>query len=506
VLVGAAVVSLAVFVTVPGAGPARPAPSFASSTTSSSATTPVVRVSGNELVDGAGRPLRLVGVDRSGTEYACVQGWGIFDGPSDASSISAIASWHADAVRLPLNEDCWLGINGVNPAYSGTNYRQAVEAYVQRLHAAGMAVILDLHWNAPGTALATGQQVMADADHAPAFWSSVAGSFRSDAGVVFDLYNEPHDISWSCWLSGCTTSAGWRAAGMQQLLDAVRNTGATQPVMVAGLNWAGDLSGWLSHEPVDPQHQLVASAHIYDYSQCNTSTCWQQTVAPVAGSVPVVTGELGETDCASGFISSYMSWADSAGVSYLGWSWDTANCSSGPALISSYDGTPTNFGAGFKSHITALAASSSTFAPGTSSGTSSSGSGAQLQFENGNTNGWKVEWGSNAAVAPGSQGLALELSGTGYPGFFGTQGLTGLAPGDTVTYKIDDPSGVPLQIVPFAQDGSWAVHFAPATTLAAGWNTVAWTVPPESGVSAIGLQVNDSSNFSGQLILGSAGW
>src|SRR5206468_74068 len=71
----------------------------------------VVRVSGNTLVNGAGAVIRLLGVDRSGSEYACIQGWGFFDGPSDATSIAAIAAWHTNAVRVPLNEDCWLGIN-----------------------------------------------------------------------------------------------------------------------------------------------------------------------------------------------------------------------------------------------------------------------------------------------------------------------------------------------------------------------------------------------------------
>ena len=313
-----------------------------------------VQVEGNQLIDAAGQPFRLIGVDRSGTEYACAEGWGIFDGPSDTTSIAAMKAWGIGAVRVPLNEDCWLGINGVDPEWSGANYQSAIEQYVARLNAAGLVAILDLHWSAPGTRVALGQQVMADADHSPAFWTSVATAFKTDPGVVFDLYNEPHDISWSCWLNGCTTPAGWKTAGMQSLVDAVRSAGATQPLMVAGLNWAGDLSGWLSHEPIDPLHQLIASVHIYSYSQCNTESCWQSTVAPVAQQVPVVTGELGETDCGSGFIDTYMSWADAHDISYLAWSWNTASCSAGPALITSYNGTPTPYGAGFQAHLAAL--------------------------------------------------------------------------------------------------------------------------------------------------------
>ena len=322
-----------------------------------------VSVNGSVLVGASGGPLRLLGVDRSGSEYACVQGWGIFDGPSDAASVAAIGSWHANAVRVPLNEDCWLGINGVNPSYGGSNYRTAIVNFVSELNSAGMVAILDLHWSAPGATLALGQQVMADADHSPTFWASVATAFKNNPGVIFDLYNEPHDISWSCWLNGCVTQAGWQAAGMQSLIDAVRSTGATQPVMVAGLGWAGDLSGWLANEPVDPDHQLIASAHIYNFSACNTPACWDQTIAPVAAAVPVITGEIGENDCASGFIDSYMSWADAHDISYLAWAWNTAGCNTFPALVNTYAGTPTPYGTGYQTHLADLWAASMPPAP-----------------------------------------------------------------------------------------------------------------------------------------------
>jgi hypothetical protein len=107
-----------------------------------------LHVQGNQILNAAGRPFRLLRVNRAGTEYACIQGWGIFDGPADAASVRAIASWHTNAVRVPLNEDCRLAINGALAAYSGATYRQAVAGYVNLLNRYGLVAILDRHWNA----------------------------------------------------------------------------------------------------------------------------------------------------------------------------------------------------------------------------------------------------------------------------------------------------------------------------------------------------------------------
>jgi endoglucanase len=313
-----------------------------------------LHVQGHRLVDAAGRPVRLLGVDRAGAEYACVQGWGLFDGPTDDRSVAAIRAWKANAVRLPLNESCWLGAKGVDPRFGGERYRAAIAGFVARLHRAGIYAILDLHWSSPGARAATTQQAMADAAHAPAFWRSVATRFRSDPAVVFDLYNEPHDVSWDCWRSGCVAPGGLRAAGMQQLVDAVRSARARQPIMLTGLRWGNDLGGWLAHRPSDPRGQLVAGFHVYDFNSCANAACWDATVAPIARSVPVVTGELGQRGCAHGFVDRFMRWADPAGVSYLGWGWNTADCSGFPALIADFSGRPTRYGAGLRAHLAAL--------------------------------------------------------------------------------------------------------------------------------------------------------
>src|SRR6266480_195935 len=206
---------------------------------------PAVHVQGNRLVDSGGRPVRLRGVNRSGAEYACAQGWGIFDGPSDSASVSAIASWRTNVVRLPLNETCWLGINGLTPAYAGANYQQAIADYVTRLNRAGLVVILDLHWTAADTAKALAQAPMPNRDHTPEFWRQVATAYGHNNAVIFDLFNEPFPDSnadtpeaWRCWRDGGTCRGmSFQAAGMQELLG--RPGRAGRPTRPAGAGRAG---------------------------------------------------------------------------------------------------------------------------------------------------------------------------------------------------------------------------------------------------------------------------
>jgi hypothetical protein len=335
------------------------------------ASRPYVAVSANHLVGAHGETIRLLGVDRSGSEYECLGGSQIFDGPVTSTAVKAMAAWHINAVRVPLNEDCWLSINGVNANVSGKVYQRAIKRYVHTLQGQGLIVILDLHWAAPGSYLANSQWPMADADHAPSFWSSVAHAFKSNHGVIFDLFNEPYITSWSCWLEGCSTEyddAGttvtYQTAGVQSLVSAVRATGARQVIMLGGLQYSSDESQWLKYEPTDPDHQLAVSFHTYNFSGCNEESCWSSTIAPLAKQVPVITGELGENGCTDTYIDQYMPWADAHGVSYLGWTWNSTgppsywSCGEGPALITDYEGEPTAFGIGLKEHLAALAAGS----------------------------------------------------------------------------------------------------------------------------------------------------
>jgi hypothetical protein len=128
------------------------APTSAPPTTGPPGAAPALHVSGNRIVTASGATYRLLGVNRSGGEFACIQGNGTWDGPMDQASITAMRTWKIRAVRVPLNEECWLG-NGVVPAgdipaagTQGAAYQSAVASYVNLLIASGITPILEMHW------------------------------------------------------------------------------------------------------------------------------------------------------------------------------------------------------------------------------------------------------------------------------------------------------------------------------------------------------------------------
>ena len=358
-----------------------------------------VKVSGNKLVNQNGTPIVLRGINYSGNEYSCVssaENYSVFQGPNasdDPSFVTEMLKWHIHVVRLSLNEDCWLGINGVSingesATASGATYRQQIQAFVNLLTSNGIYTILDLHNSGPGTALSITQFPMADKGHSLAFWTSVATTFRQNQAVMFDLFNEPFvgntnvttnpvngvtPSKWKCWLNGCSltftytnqndspTTVTYAAAGMQAMINAVRNppakggASAANVLLLGGLNYANDTSGWLANEPSDPDHNLVADAHIYGNDTCGaytikngvqvpSTTCLDDYVAPVAKKVPVLFDEIGETyddsECGNTNTKTIMTWADSHNIGYLPWAYDAwGTCD---ALISDWSGTQYN--------------------------------------------------------------------------------------------------------------------------------------------------------------------
>ena len=193
-----------------------------------------LHVSGTQLLDGANRPVLLRGVN-----CACMEWTSDGEGHILKTVDVAIHDWHANVIRLPVSQDRWFGFC---PEQNGDPkpYRALVNQIVERVTAQNTYVIFDLHWNDAGVwNPITGQHVMPD-DNSITFWKDAAREYRDNPGVLFDLYNEPHDVSWDVWRDGGMVQdkgptvrkpTKYHTPGMQALLNTVRFQGAKNLVV-----------------------------------------------------------------------------------------------------------------------------------------------------------------------------------------------------------------------------------------------------------------------------------
>eukprot|EP01113_Clastostelium_recurvatum_P009852 TRINITY_DN147_c0_g1_i2.p1 TRINITY_DN147_c0_g1~~TRINITY_DN147_c0_g1_i2.p1 ORF type:complete len:323 (+),score=63.48 TRINITY_DN147_c0_g1_i2:162-1130(+) len=299
------------------------------------------KVVGNKVVDADGKDHMFMGVDRCSLE------WMPTGDHISAQDFRLMASWGSNTVRVPLNQDYWLK----GAANYSANYNQTVYQAVQWAHQAGLTVILDLHWSDKGdlSNIHEGQQRMAD-KNSVTFWQEVAQMYKNDPEVLFELYNEPHDVSWDVWLNGGDSGDGFTVSGMQELYNTVRATGANNLVVVGGLNWAFDLSGVATHRVKGTG--IIYNTHPYNYGGKQPSD-WDAAFGYLSATDPVMATEFGDNDCSPSYYTSFVAYAKAKGIMWTAWAWYPGGCTF-PALINDWSGTPTVSGAIVKAALQAL--------------------------------------------------------------------------------------------------------------------------------------------------------
>jgi hypothetical protein len=322
-----------------------------------------LRVIATEVVDGQNRRVHLRGVNTASMEWSS-------DGEGHILQTirTAIQDWHVNIIRLPLAQDRWFG-KAPEQTDDGKAYRALVKQVVDTCAERGAYVMLDLHWSDAGEwGKQIGQHVMPDKNSVE-FWKSLADTYKNHPAVLFDLYNEPHDVTWDIWLKGGTvtektrtrgsttvTEKTFEAVGMQALLDTVRGTGARNVVVAGGLDWAYDLSGILDGRQLsDPKgNGVIYANHAYPFKG-DTVEKWISKMETATKKLPVIVSEFGaeprrgpgQTAAPEGEARS-TEWVRrvlQAMKEHDDWHWTAWDLhpAAGPSLISDWNYTPTPY-------------------------------------------------------------------------------------------------------------------------------------------------------------------
>ncbi len=173
---------------------------------------PRLHVAGTHLENDKGETVRLQGVNIASLE------WSNLGDPQLMRSVqTALHQWNAAIIRLPLSQDRWLG-KADGQTDGGAAYREIVAEVVETIASQNRYVLLDLHWSdADQWGQHIGQHSLPD-DNSAVFWKSAAASFANNPAVFFDLYNEPHDVTWEVWQHGGTIVEHNQERGQQTTL------------------------------------------------------------------------------------------------------------------------------------------------------------------------------------------------------------------------------------------------------------------------------------------------
>jgi endoglucanase len=322
---------------------------------------PPLHVAGNRVVDSQSRRVRLRGVNAASLEWSSTGEGHILE-----TVRVATRDWHATIVRLPLSQDRWFG-KAPEQKDDGAAYRALVKQAVGACNAGGAYALLDLHWSDAGEwGKLIGQHKLPDANSI-AFWKSCAADCKNQPGVLFDLYNEPHDVTWEQWRNGGMVTERDRrsgaettylAVGMQAMLDAVRSTGARNVVVVGGLDWSYDLSGVLADGPLRDAggNGIIYANHAYPFKG-ETVDKWIGRMEKATQRLPVIVSEFG-SDPKGGAGETGEQWIKDVLKAIHDHDWDFAawdlHPSAGPDLVIDWSYTPTlHFGKLVKEELAA---------------------------------------------------------------------------------------------------------------------------------------------------------
>lgn len=255
-------------------------------------------------------------------------------------------NWGADIVRLPIHPGAWK-------TRGQEEYLKLIDQGIVWARELGLYLILD--WHSIGNLKENKYQhkmYITDMEETKAFWDIVSKRYADEPVIaMYELYNEP-TISGEQF--GSMSWEEWKVMN-EELIDVIRNNHAKSVILVAGFNWAYDLTP-IRDQPIAAEGIAYVSHPYPEKRKAPWVDEWEADWAYVAEKYPLILTEIGfalpeekgvhipvHGDEIYG--KTLVDFTADRGISWVVWCFDP---DWSPFMYTDWDYTPTRQGAFFK--------------------------------------------------------------------------------------------------------------------------------------------------------------
>lgn len=293
---------------------------------------PLIGVEGNAFVNPQGQVVQFKGINIADPDKLANQGqW-------NKSYFEAVKAWGVTLVRIPVHPVAWR-------ERSPEKYLQLLDQAVEWCTELELYIIID--WHSIGnlkTEMFQDPMYITSFSETAMFWRTIAQRYSQNNTIAFyELFNEPTTyrnqlgtISWSTWRQM-----------MEEIIDICRSFDKNTIPLVAGFDWAYDLTP-LRLEPIGrPGIGYVTHPYPHKRSQPWVPK-WDEAFGFAADEYPIMATEIGFVLGEGGmkdngeYGKEIIEYLNSKGISWLWWVFDPEWH---PSLIKDWESlTPTEFG------------------------------------------------------------------------------------------------------------------------------------------------------------------
>jgi len=305
-----------------------------------------IRVEGNRFVDDVGNTFIFRGVSIADPDKL------VEERQWKKSLFEEVKRWGANTIRLPIHPRAWR-------ERGQDDYLRLIDQAV--IWANELDIYLIIDWHSIGYLPSGSYQhlmYVTDRRETLRFWHDIAFRYQGiPTTAVYELFNEPTTLQ-EPW--GAPEWAEWKALN-EQIIDVIRAVDNDVIPLVAGFNWAYDLTP-VRASPID-RTGIAYASHPYPQkeqpkpaSKANFFALWEEKWGFASKQYPMICTELGwvQPDGYGAHVpvkndGSYgpqiVEFMEARGISWTAWVFDPHWS---PTLINDWDFTPSEQGAFFK--------------------------------------------------------------------------------------------------------------------------------------------------------------